>query len=111
MLITMILVEVQTMIIKQIVIQEVMEKGVVHLAKKQVMEILAAVQLAIKKMKRGLNMALIKCSECGKEISDKADVCMNCGNPIQKAIKQEKLKQRKSFESLTKEEKNNYLIL
>ena len=27
-------------------------------------------------------MALIKCSECGKEISDKASACMNCGCPI-----------------------------
>ena len=54
-------------------------------------------------------MALIKCSECGKEISDKADVCMNCGNPIQKAIKQEKIKKRKSFDSLTKEEKRQLL--
>lgn len=27
-------------------------------------------------------MALIKCSECGKEISDKATACPNCGNPI-----------------------------
>jgi len=27
-------------------------------------------------------MALIKCSECGKEISDKAKMCVNCGNPI-----------------------------
>ena len=27
-------------------------------------------------------MALIKCNECGKEISDKAKVCPNCGNPI-----------------------------
>lgn len=27
-------------------------------------------------------MALIKCSECGKEISDKATVCPNCGNPV-----------------------------
>jgi uncharacterized membrane protein YvbJ len=26
-------------------------------------------------------MALIKCSECGKEISDKAASCPNCGNP------------------------------
>ncbi len=26
-------------------------------------------------------MALIKCSECGKDISDKAHVCPNCGNP------------------------------
>lgn len=27
-------------------------------------------------------MALIKCPECGKEISDKASVCPNCGCPI-----------------------------
>lgn len=27
-------------------------------------------------------MALVKCPECGKEISDKADVCINCGYPI-----------------------------
>jgi len=26
-------------------------------------------------------MALIKCSECSKEISDKAESCPNCGNP------------------------------
>tara|TARA_B100001250_G_C19674444_1_gene733005 strand:+ start:21 stop:449 length:429 start_codon:yes stop_codon:yes gene_type:complete len=26
-------------------------------------------------------MALIKCSECGKEISDKAASCPHCGNP------------------------------
>jgi len=27
-------------------------------------------------------MSLIKCSECGKEISDKASSCPSCGNPI-----------------------------
>lgn len=27
-------------------------------------------------------MALIKCSECGKEISDKAITCIHCGCPI-----------------------------
>ncbi len=27
-------------------------------------------------------MALIKCPECGKEISDKAEKCPNCGYPI-----------------------------
>ncbi len=27
-------------------------------------------------------MALIKCGECGKEISDKAPACPGCGNPI-----------------------------
>ena len=28
-------------------------------------------------------MAIIKCPECGKEISDKADCCISCGYPIQ----------------------------
>jgi hypothetical protein len=27
-------------------------------------------------------MALIKCSECGKDVSDKAFSCPNCGNPL-----------------------------
>lgn len=27
-------------------------------------------------------MALIKCSECGKEVSENAASCPNCGNPI-----------------------------
>ena len=29
-------------------------------------------------------MALIKCSECGKEISDKAAACVHCGCPVPK---------------------------
>lgn len=29
-------------------------------------------------------MSLIKCPECGKEISDLADSCINCGFPIKK---------------------------
>lgn len=32
-------------------------------------------------------MALIKCNECGKEISDKANTCPNCGCPIEKGKK------------------------
>ena len=27
-------------------------------------------------------MALIECKECGKKVSDKAQSCPNCGNPI-----------------------------
>ena len=50
-------------------------------------------------------MALIKCSECGKEISDKAEMCVNCGNPIQKEIEKQKMKSKKSYDELTKEEK------
>ena len=47
-------------------------------------------------------MALIKCSECGKEISDKSKVCVNCGNPIQKTIKYEN---QKPYDELTTQEK------
>ena len=28
-------------------------------------------------------MALIKCGECGKEFSDKANACPNCACPIE----------------------------
>ena len=28
-------------------------------------------------------MALTKCSECGKEVSEKAFTCPNCGKPLQ----------------------------
>ena len=27
-------------------------------------------------------MALIKCEECGKQVSERADACPSCGNPI-----------------------------
>lgn len=33
-------------------------------------------------MEEGIFMALIKCNECGKEVSDKATACPNCGCPI-----------------------------
>ena len=48
-------------------------------------------------------MALIKCSECGKEISDKAKTCIHCGNPIYK----EKVKtmDKKEWKELTPNEK------
>lgn len=29
-------------------------------------------------------MAIIKCSECGKKISDKATKCPSCGAPVDK---------------------------
>ena len=34
-------------------------------------------------------MALVKCPECGKEISSEADVCIHCGFPIKKKQKRE----------------------
>lgn len=36
------------------------------------------------------NMSLIKCPECGKEISDKASVCIGCGFPISEYVKAQK---------------------
>lgn len=41
---------------------------------------------------------LIKCPECGKEISDKATSCPNCGYPIQDYVK--KIKNSKSNEDI-----------
>ena len=32
-------------------------------------------------------MALIKCPECGKQVSDKAPACPGCGSPIDTAIR------------------------
>lgn len=32
-------------------------------------------------------MALIKCSECGREISDSAESCPHCGKPLSSKIK------------------------
>jgi uncharacterized OB-fold protein len=42
-------------------------------------------------------MALIKCSECGKEVSEKAAACPSCGNPISASNSSEV--QRVSIES------------
>ncbi len=39
-------------------------------------------ELLEKDIKRKVNMALIKCYECGAEISDKASVCPHCGAPV-----------------------------
>jgi len=36
------------------------------------------------KNKGGLSMALIKCPECGREISDKSEMCIHCGYPLNK---------------------------
>lgn len=32
-------------------------------------------------------MAMIKCAECGAEVSDKAQACVKCGNPVASAPK------------------------
>ena len=33
-------------------------------------------------------MSLIKCPECGKEISESADMCINCGYPLRKFLEE-----------------------
>ena len=50
-------------------------------------------------------MALIKCNECGKKISEKAKTCIHCGCPIEEIKIKEKVKSKKPFEELSKEEK------
>ncbi len=42
-------------------------------------------------------MALINCKECGKEMSENATICPNCGNPntLTKEEKQEAIKDKK----------------
>ena len=41
-------------------------------------------------------MALIKCSECGKEVSSKAKSCPNCGYPISNIEEKENIKKNNS---------------
>lgn len=36
-------------------------------------------------------MALINCVECGKEISDQARACPNCGNPSEEQAKMQRV--------------------
>ena len=31
---------------------------------------------------------LVRCKECGKEVSDKAPNCLNCGNPLTQNVQQ-----------------------
>lgn len=40
-------------------------------------------------------MALIECMECGKQISDKSDVCPNCGCPTSESLRQIEREQHK----------------
>lgn len=52
-------------------------------------------------------MALIKCPECGKEISDKSEKCIGCGFPIEIFLKnQEEEKVKKELETLEELEAN-----
>ena len=51
-------------------------------------------------------MALINCPECSREISDKADVCPNCGFPIADYV--EKIKAEQSKADAIEAEKKRY---
>ena len=48
-------------------------------------------------MRRGIVM-LIKCPECGREISDNAEVCPNCGYPVKMVCEKEEDDQLKEIE-------------
>lgn len=49
-------------------------------------------------------MALIKCYECGKEISDKATACPNCGAPVIENNSLNRLQQTPEETKMTKPE-------
>jgi uncharacterized membrane protein YvbJ len=36
-------------------------------------------------------MAMMKCIECGKEISDQARTCPNCGHPSDREVKMQRV--------------------
>lgn len=46
-------------------------------------------------------MALIKCPECGKEISDRATSCINCGFPISDYLEETKKEENKKQKPYT----------
>lgn len=50
-------------------------------------------------------MALINCSECGKEISDKASTCPNCGAPVEN----DDLRSTKVKRSANSQSSNSYM--
>ena len=56
-------------------------------------------------------MALIKCPECGNDISNKAEVCPKCGLNIQKLDNLKELSNKKAEEISHKKSQNiNYIM-
>ena len=54
-------------------------------------------------------MALIPCSECGKPVSDKANACPSCGNPLSGS--EAKINTASLFEKRIKEYRDNGFYL
>ena len=52
-------------------------------------------------------MGLIKCPDCGKEASDKSNVCINCGFPIEEYLKEQTEQRRKLTKQLEQKEKKD----
>nr|DAG64025.1 MAG TPA: zinc-ribbon containing domain protein [Caudoviricetes sp.] len=52
-------------------------------------------------------MGLIKCPDCGKEVSDKANVCINCGFPIEEYLKEQAEQRRKLAKQLEQKAKQD----
>lgn len=50
-------------------------------------------------------MALIKCPECGREISDKAVACVNCGFPIREFLAEQEAPKSETAGDVTGSEK------
>lgn len=55
-------------------------------------------------------MALIKCNECSKEVSDQAETCPNCGYPIAKQIQKQLNIEKYSKITLATNEKSGHKI-
>lgn len=56
-------------------------------------------------------MALIKCPECGKDVSDKAEVCLNCGFQIAGTENIYELAKKKEEEIVQENSEKNKSIL
>lgn len=49
-------------------------------------------------------MALMKCPECGKEVSDQSETCIHCGYPLKKESKEaENISEEEKVETDSKE--------
>ena len=55
-------------------------------------------------------MALIRCPECSKEVSDKAEICVHCGYPISKWIKEKNSDSSQSNEDIKDDNPNNIYL-